>query len=124
MKHIVAIILKFIIVLVLLEITLSLLTALTVSHILIISLAVTLISYVIADLLIMGLSNNTVATSCEAILTFLTIYFLSYWMGYGFIAIGPILVSTAVLAFAQWFFHKYTLNAIYPSRRKQYHHHA
>lgn len=122
MKHIVALILKFVVVLVLLEITLSLMTALTVSQILVISLAVTLVSYVAIDMLVLAFSNNTVATMCEAILTFLTIYLFSYWIGLSFIAVGTAVVSAVVLAAALWFFHKYTTNAFYPNRRKEYHH--
>lgn len=122
MKHIVALILKFIVVLVLLEITLSLLTALTVSQILVISLAVTLVSYVVIDMLVLAFSNNIVATLCEAILTFLTIYLFSYWIGLHFITVGATVVSTVVLAAAEWFFHKYMENAFYPNRRKEHHH--
>lgn len=118
MKHIVAFVLKFIIALVLLEITLNVMTALTVVQILVIALAVTFVSYVLIDMLVLAYSNNTVATLGEAVLSFLAIYIVSYWLSSSFIAIGPTVVSTVILAAAGWFYHKYTANAFYPNRRK------
>lgn len=118
MKHIVAFTMKFIMALVLLEITLSLMTALTVVQILLIALAVTLVSYVMIDMLVLAFSNNIVATLCEAILAFLTIYVVSYWISHHFTAVGTAVASAVILAAAGWFFHKYTMNAFYSNRRK------
>jgi hypothetical protein len=119
MKHIVAIILKFIVVLVLLEILLSLTTALSVSQILVISAAVTLLSYVIGDMLILAVSNNTVATLCDAVLVFLTIWAFNYVPYYGGISVGAAVVCAAVLGIAEIFFHKYVVRAVYPKRERR-----
>lgn len=119
MKHIVAIILKFIITLVLLEILLSLMTTLSVGNILIISAAVTLITYVIGDLLILAVTNNTVATLCDAVLVFLSIWLFNYVPYFGGITVGDAVISAIVLGVVEIFFHKYIASAILPNRRER-----
>ncbi len=119
MKHIVAIILKFIVVLVLLEILLSLMTTLSVVQILVISAAVTIISYVVGDLLILPVSNNTVAVLSDAVLAFLTIWLFNYVPYYGGITVGDAIISAIVLGVAEMFFHKYVASTVFPNRRKR-----
>jgi hypothetical protein len=116
MKHIVALLFKYVIVLVLLEIILSLTTSWTVGQIAVVSVAVTLVSYLIGDLLILGVSNNTVATLCDAVLAFLTIYSFNYWSTYPYIPAGAAVVSAVVLAIGEVFFHKYMAKTVYPNR--------
>lgn len=92
-------------------------TALAVVHILLIALAVTLVSYVLIDILLLALTNNIVATLGEAVLAFLTIYIVSCWINRSFISVSATVVSTVIIAAAGWFFHKYTANAFYPNHR-------
>jgi hypothetical protein len=119
MKHIVAIILKFIVVLVLLEIILSLMTTLSVTQILIISAVVTLVSYILGDLLILAVSNNTVAVLSDVVLSFLAIWLFNYVPYYGGISVGDAVVCAIVLGVAEIFFHKYVAGAIFPNRRNR-----
>ena len=119
MKHIVALLFKYVIVLVLLEILLSLTTPLTIYQIAVVSVAVTLVSYLIGDLLILGVSNNAVATVCDAVLAFLTIYSFNYWSTYPFITTEAGVVSAVVLAVGEVFFHKYMVKSVYPGRRER-----
>lgn len=114
-----AIILKFIVVLVLLEIILSLMTALSVAQILVISAVVTIISYVIGDLLILAVSSNTVATLSDAVLAFLSIWLFNYVPYYGGITVGDAVVCAVVLGVVEIFFHKYVARAIFPNRRER-----
>ncbi|MEL4105273.1 DUF2512 family protein [Oscillospiraceae bacterium WX1] len=120
MKHLVAILFKFVIVLVLLEILLNLMTALTVGQIFMISLAVTVVGYIIVDLLILSHSNNMVATLCNAVLSFLTIYSFNFWSRYPSFSIGAAIFSAIILAVGDWFFHRYLVRSIYPNRRKHH----
>ena len=83
MKHIGAILIKFIMTAVILEIVLQLVTALNWVEILTISVAVTVIAYLIGDLLILAISNNIVATIADAALAFVILYFYNYRFGYG-----------------------------------------
>lgn len=122
MKHILAILLKFVIVLVLLEIMLSLMTALTVGQIAVVSVVVTIVSYIIGDIVILAEANNTVATLCDAVLAFLSMYSFNYWSTYPDISVGAAIVSTIVLAIGEVFFHRYMVKSIYPDRDRRRRH--
>ncbi len=119
MKHIVVIILKFIVVLALLEIFLSLLTELTVTQILVISAAVTLITYLAGDLLILPFSTNAITALCDAIVIFVTIWLFNYVPYYSFIGVGDAAVCAVVLGIVEIFFHKYVARAVHPNRRER-----
>jgi hypothetical protein len=119
MKHIVAIVLKFIMVLVLLEILLSLMTPLSVTQILVISAAVTILSYVVGDLLILAISNNTVAALSDAVLAFFTIWLFNYLPYYGGISVRDAVISAIILGVAEIIFHKYIAGAIFPNHKRR-----
>jgi hypothetical protein len=119
MKHIVALILKFVMVAVLLEIMLSLLTNQTIGQILVVSIAVTVVSYLLGDLLILAFSNNTGATVCDAILAFVTIYLFNYWSNYPRVSVLAAAISTLVLAVGEIFFHRYMVKTVYPNRERR-----
>jgi hypothetical protein len=106
-------------VLVLLEILLNLLTPLSVTQILVISAVVTLISYVIGDLLILGVSNNTVSSLCDAVLAFFTIWLFNYAPNYSGITAGDAVICAVVLGVAEILFHKYVAGAVFPDRRRR-----
>lgn len=124
MKHIWAVVLKYLMVLILLEIVLSLTTALTIGEIAVISAAVTILAYLIGDLLILSFSNNFVATVADAVLAFLTIYMFNFWSDYGIITAGDAIISAVVLGAGEWFFHKYMLKVVYPNRDREHRHHV
>jgi hypothetical protein len=118
MKHIVALILKLIAALVLLEVMLSLLTVLPMGRIALIALAVTVVSYLVGDLLILAFSNNTAATVCDIVLTFTVIYLFNYWPGFEPISVTAAVICTLILAVAEIFFHRYMVRMVYPNRTK------
>lgn len=124
MKHIWAVILKYLMALILLEIVLSLATTLTIYEIAVVSAAVTILSYLLGDLLILAFSNNFVATVADAVLAFLTIYMFNFWSDYGIITAGDAIISAVVLAAGEWFFHKYMVKVVYPNRNREHRHHA
>lgn len=107
MKHVMALLVKFLMVAIILEIALGLLTDLAFSQILIVSLAVTLIAYIIGDLLILRFSNNTVSTISDAILSFITIYGFSLMENYRDIELLDAVICAVVLGIGEWFYHKY-----------------
>lgn len=107
MKHVYAFIVKYLMVAVLLEVLMYLLTNLSFKEILVVALAVTVVSYLIGDLLILAVSNNFVATLADAVLALLTIYVFNYVAGYGTIDFIDALVCALVLAVGEWIFHRY-----------------
>lgn len=107
MKHLRNLIIKFLVVLIVLEIVLSLLTNLNFMDIAYVSLAVTLLSYFIGDLLILPKTNNTVATAADLALSFVTILLFDALIPGGVITPIDALWSSLALALGEWFFHKY-----------------
>lgn len=118
MKHVYAIIAKFVIIAIILEITLGLMTDLNFSEILMISLSVTILAYLIGDLFILSISNNTIATIADIVLTFLTILAFNYVYGYGRISYWDSIVSAVVVGIGEWFFHKYVAHHVFPNREE------
>jgi Protein of unknown function (DUF2512). len=118
MKHVIAVIIKFVMASVILEIVLSFLTVLTFGQILMISLAVTAVSYIIGDLLVLSFSNNTVATLADALLAFAVIFLFNYRYGIGIISYTNAIIASVVLAVGEWFFHKYVSRAVFPNHRR------
>lgn len=118
MKHIYALLIKFIMVTVVLEIVLSLMTNLTFTEILNISIAVTLIAYAIGDLYILSSSNNTIATVADFVLTLVTIYLSNYILNIREISFTDAFVSALVLGIGEWIFHKYIARNVFPDREK------
>jgi hypothetical protein len=107
MKHVVAIILKSIIVVVILEIYMLLATALVFWQALVLALVVTVAAYVLGDIVILARSNNTIATICDIVLAFLVIFLFRYASGYAGISIVDAIVCAVLIGIAEWFFHKY-----------------
>lgn len=118
MKHVYAFIVKYLMVAVLLEVLMYLLTNLSFKEILVVALAVTVVSYLIGDLLILAVSSNFVATLADAVLALLTIYVFNYVAGYGTIDFIDALVCALVLAVGEWIFHRYMVRNIYPDRNR------
>ena len=118
MKHVYAFIIKYLMVAVVLEVLMYLLTDLSFREILVVSLAVTLVSYLIGDLLILAVSNNFVATLSDMVLAILTIYVFNFVTNFGTVNFIDALVCAVVLAVVEWIFHRYMERAIYPDRRR------
>lgn len=119
MKHITALLVKFLMVAVVLEIILSLFTNLTFGNILYISAAVTILAYIVGDLLILPASNNTIATIADIFLALATIYAFNFWGNNRYISFTSSLISAIVIGLGEWFFHKYMYNNILPNKTKE-----
>jgi hypothetical protein len=112
MKHVYALLIKFIMVAAILEIMLLLFSDLTFGDILWLSVVVTIVAYVLGDLFILSISNNTIATIADIGLTLVTILvFNLFWVGRG-VSFLSALVTSAVLGLGEIFFHKYISNKV------------
>ena len=100
---------------IILEVVLGILTNLTFGEIIYISLAVTLVAYIIGDLMILAVSNNTVATIADAGIALFTIYMFNYVWNFARISFTDALISAVVLGVGEIFFHKYTANRVFPN---------
>jgi Protein of unknown function (DUF2512) len=113
MKHIIALLIKFLMVSIVLVTVLSMLTNLTFSDMLYISGTVTILAYVIGDMLILRMSNNIVATIADAGLALFTIYMFNYLWNIQAIDFTDALIAAAILGVGEWFFHKYVANNVF-----------
>lgn len=116
MKHVIALLIKFVMVAVVLEIILNLMTYLTFTDILIISLAVTILAYIIGDLLILPASNNTIATVSDIGLALVTIYMFNFIFNVRLISFWDALVAAVIVGVGEWFLHKYLSSSVFPER--------
>lgn len=114
MKHIIALVIKFAIIAVVLELVLLNLTNLSPGNILYIALAVTTLAYVVGDLFILDKTNNTIATISDMGLAFLTIWAFNYIIPEATISFSDALIAAAALAVGEWIYHKFVRRAIFP----------
>ncbi len=118
MKHIIALVLKFAIIAVVLELILPRITNLSVLQTLYVALTVTIIAYLIGDLFILAKSNNTVATLSDAGLAFITIWAFNFIYRNARISLTDALIAAVVLAVGEWIYHKYVRRAVFPDMEK------
>ncbi|MHB1154282.1 MAG: DUF2512 family protein [Eubacteriales bacterium] len=106
-KHLSAIIIKFLLTAIVLEIILTLTTQLGFTQILIISVSVTLLAYLIGDLLILPVTNNIIATIADIGLSLVVILLFNYRNDFETIEFSDALICAVVIGVCEWFFHKY-----------------
>lgn len=97
-----------------------------------ISVVLTIIAYLIGDLLIFRKGGNdseyskrnTIATISDIILAFIVVYLMGKQLYVGednFVL--PTLLSAVVIGIGEWFFHKYLNNHVFGEKRNNNHHH-
>ncbi|HWT74634.1 MAG TPA: DUF2512 family protein [Mobilitalea sp.] len=106
MRHISALIVKFIMTAIILEIALLLLSRLSFGNILWVSLVVTAISYLIGDMVILPAINNLVATLADMVISFVVIYMFNFFWNTNDIPFLSALVAGVALGAGEFFFHK------------------
>lgn len=114
MKHILALLIKFAMIAIVLEVVLGYLTDLSAENILYVALAVTALAYVVGDLFILDKTNNTIATIADAGLALITILAFNWIIPDADISFSDALVAAAALAVGEWLFHKYVRRAVFP----------
>ncbi|MFP7477537.1 YndM family protein [Terribacillus saccharophilus] len=132
MKHVKALLIKFIMILAVLWIVFTLMFDAEFSDTLIMSVVLTIAAYVIGDLLILSRAGdrskpdgdytkrNAIATVSDAILTFIVLWAL------GEALLNPddnvvmaSLISTVVIGIGEWFFHRYVNNQVLEDHNAQ-----
>lgn len=123
MNHAKALIMKFVMITAVLLIVLTWAFDVSFVDTLLISLALTAVSYVMGDLLIFlnagkpsdQTTRNSIATFCDFVVAFLVIWFVGQLLT-GDMAqlVTPALVSALVITIGEWFFHKYVDQKVMP----------
>jgi len=122
-KHLIALAIKFVIITLVLLVILTWAFDVSFMNTLMISLALTALSYAIGDLLIFlnagkpthQSTRNTIATFADFIMA-LAVILLIGWLLTGELAsmVAPALVSALVLSAGEWFFHQYVDRSVVP----------
>ena len=107
MKHMTALVIKFVIVAVVSEIILGIFTNLNTGEILLVSLTITIVTYIIGDLLILSVFNNTIAAVADAGLCWLIIYLGNYIWPTRSISLLSALSAAVVIGIGEIFLHIY-----------------
>jgi hypothetical protein len=97
--------------------TLSLLSELDFRDILLISAVITIAAYLIGDLLLLSISNNTIATISDIGLAFIMIYLINYLFIGKEIRLLDALISCVAIGVGEWFFHKYVFHNVLPNNK-------
>jgi hypothetical protein len=106
---------------IILEILFSWMTNVSFANILNISVAVTLLSYLIADLFILSKTNNTVATISDVILSIIVIMSFNYVYDNPSIDFVDAIVASVVIGLGELAFHKYLSEKVFPEKRSSTH---
>lgn len=107
MKHIPALLIKFIMTAVVLEIVLLLLSGVTFGRILWIALVITVASYIIGDMVILPATNNVVATIADIGLSLIIIYMFNFFWNRNDLPFLSALIAAVILGGGEWVFHKF-----------------
>lgn len=123
MKHLIALAIKFVIITLVLLVILTWAFDVSFMNTLMISLALTALSYAIGDILIFlnagkpgnQSSRNTIATLTDFIMALAVILLIGWLLTGEFAAmVTPALVSALVLSAGEWFFHQYVDRSVVP----------
>lgn len=112
MKHLTALTIKFVLAAVVTDIILGMYSDLSIRQILLVSLAITAITYPIGDLLTLYLFNNTVAAVADAGLCWMILYLANYMWPDRDVPLLTALAAAAVIGIGEVFLHMYVENNI------------
>lgn len=112
MKHMTALVMKFVIAAVASEIILGFFTNLSIGEILLVSLTITAVTYIIGDLLILSVFNNTIAAVADAGMCWLIIYLSNYIWPIRNVSLLSALSAAVVIGIGEIFLHMYIENNI------------
>lgn len=118
MKHIGALLLKFVLTSVILEIFLLAFTNLNYGSIFTIAVTITVLSYFIGDIAILPRTDNMIATIADVGLSFVTLLLFNMIYTGAVIPFYTALFASLVLGLGEWFFHRFMARSIIPEHGK------
>lgn len=123
MKHLIALAVKFVMIAIVLLVILTWAFDVSFTNTLIISLALTALSYAFGDMLIFlnagkpgnQTTRNTIATVSDFVMAIAVIWLIGWLLtGENAGMVVPALVSALVLSAGEWFFHQYIDHSVVP----------
>ncbi|WCK56194.1 DUF2512 family protein [Aneurinibacillus sp. Ricciae_BoGa-3] len=108
MRHVTALLLKYILVTAILYVIQMLLFRENVWNIIVLGFVVTIVSYIVGDLGILPMSGNITASIADFALSYLTIWLTERYVFANYATPASVfLVSSLILAAGEWYFHGY-----------------
>jgi hypothetical protein len=107
MNHINTLVIKYVVTALISEIVLGTFTDLSITEILLTSLVITVITYLIGDLLILSVFNNTIAAVADAGMCWLIIYLCNYVWPIRNISLLSALSAAVIIGIGEIFIHMY-----------------
>lgn len=114
MKHVTALIYKWIFTVVILMVVLTWMERVTFGQAFFLSLVVTGALYVSGDLFVLPLFGNVSATLADAAVAYLLIRFAPAYSSLKSVNPGPAVVATLFIGVAEYFFHRYLVRKVLP----------
>ena len=113
MEHIKNLVIKFIMCTVMLLVVLGLFFGVSFTNILWTSVILTVVSYLLGDILILPKGGNLIATVSDLVLAFLAVWVVGMYLYDPDVNLIPAsIVSAIVIAVGEWFFHNYVKKQI------------
>ncbi len=116
MRHISAIIIKYIMTAIVLAVVLPLAGRASLGTALLAAVFVTAISYLAADLLVLPYFGNVWAVFADFILATATIWATQFYLPAMSVSLAAALLAAAVLGVGEWFFHFYVKENVFRAR--------
>lgn len=125
MNHVKALIMKFVMIAAVLLIVLTLLFDVPFMDTIWISLALTVVAYIMGDLMIFRKAGdrsdqnkrNAIATVSDIVVAFLVIWLMGEALvGNDVNIVTPAIISAIVIGGGEWFFHKYLDSSVFPEK--------
>ncbi|WP_158736360.1 DUF2512 family protein [Alteribacillus sp. YIM 98480] len=120
MKHVIALIIKTILVLFVLVTILSLANGYGVGNVIGLAMIVVGAAYIIGDLFVLQSTNNWVSTIADVGLCTLVIWILGPYVLNAHVPFILAFLSALLIGAGEWFFHKYVINAVITKNPKVY----
>ncbi|WP_157796177.1 DUF2512 family protein [Bacillus xiapuensis] len=118
MRHLTAIIMKFVAVSVILYVGFSVVAEANIAEVLLMSAVVTIISYVLGDLMVLPFSGNSIAVLSDIVLSAFVLWGLGYVLDNIMASFVNAMVFSVFLAIGEWFFHIYMQERVLETRYK------
>lgn len=119
MKHIYALVIKFLMVSIMLWIVLGLFTDLALGEILSMAAIITSIAYLVGDILVLSKFNNFTATISDIVLSCAIIYLYNYAFVEQRIGFWDAFISAVLIGIGEWFFHIYMAKMVFPNAKER-----
>lgn len=117
MKHLIALLIKFVMVFIVLYVIMGLFFGISIGNVFIMSLFLTVTAYMLGDLVVLPMWGNLIATVADFGLALIGIWLISYYiLGISIPLVTGVLTSAVLIAFGEWFFHKYLKGKVIESK--------